>query len=543
MSKKNSVCELHFDADSIEEFYETKMPDGTVHRIKRGRCRIKESAVPTIFPNSPKYLERLAQKIKALSCPDDIGNNSLVAEDCEQSTVPEPKKINFYELVSSVDIIVVPSVFWGITVHANVMICAKWAKKEQNFCLERRVIIDEHLNVKVFLKEKEICDEYSIECAADVSALLQKVENYSLCLGYSENMKYALVTYADEDDAPGTIVSTNWIDFENEICWFPNVTTEKKTKLLLSRESPSENWTQCQVTILKMFNNYLAAVKALNQELASLDIDPERTSRKRRKRYIFLPDGSSCDEDGPRPAKQSPPFVIKSHTPLSPFPESPDPRRSQIGLVERTPDSALSITDGNASAIVDTNSGIKKNIQLMQAQQDLMRDNMKNLSCIINRIESKIDAVLELVERKPSLKLETNELIKLAFLPIGNEEEFQTCNFLLVKISSFRQSLLTSLSVAGGNNVKTFIFNVLQKLMLDDIAELYSFTGEPSMPHTLKNTFEKTEVYNLILEVCRNTFSDTKEPTVREAVRDWLRQAKLRRSQRESRHIKIVHKS
>ncbi|XP_054718712.1 uncharacterized protein LOC129228097 [Uloborus diversus] len=356
-------------------------------------------------------------------------------------------------------------------------------------------------------------------------------------------MKYALVTYADEDDAPG-IVATNWIDFENEICWFPNViTNEKKMKLLLSREPPSENWLQCQVTILKIFNNYSAAAEALNEaeESASLEIDTERTSRKKRKRYIFLPDDSSCDEDEPRPAKQSLPFVIKSYSSLSTFPESAGPRISQINIAETTrqkkPDSALSITDVNASAIVDTSSDINKSIQVIQTQQDLLRDNMKNLSSMVNRIESKIDAVLELVERKPSLKMETMELINMASLPIGNEEEFQTFNSLLAENSSFRQSLLTSLPVAGGRNAKAFIFNVLRKLMLDDIAELYSLTGKPFKHHTSKKSFEKTEVYNLILEVCRITFSDTKEPAVREAICDWLTQAKFRKSRRESRML------
>lgn len=52
----DNVCEKHFDESEIERYFETNMPDGSVHRIKRERILLKKNAIPSIFPDLPQYM-------------------------------------------------------------------------------------------------------------------------------------------------------------------------------------------------------------------------------------------------------------------------------------------------------------------------------------------------------------------------------------------------------------------------------------------------------------------------------------------------------
>ncbi|XP_046483721.1 uncharacterized protein [Neodiprion pinetum] len=49
LSANDSVCELHFHDSDVEKCYQTKMPDGTIHRIERGRYKLKLGAIPSAF--------------------------------------------------------------------------------------------------------------------------------------------------------------------------------------------------------------------------------------------------------------------------------------------------------------------------------------------------------------------------------------------------------------------------------------------------------------------------------------------------------------
>lgn len=54
----DSLCEKHFDETYLNRYFETKLPDGSINQIKRDRIILKNNAVPSIFPDLPKYLTR-----------------------------------------------------------------------------------------------------------------------------------------------------------------------------------------------------------------------------------------------------------------------------------------------------------------------------------------------------------------------------------------------------------------------------------------------------------------------------------------------------
>ncbi|CAH1715345.1 unnamed protein product [Aphis gossypii] len=52
----DSVCEKHFDETCVHRYFETKMADGSIHLIERGRLSLKKNAVPSRFPDLPQSL-------------------------------------------------------------------------------------------------------------------------------------------------------------------------------------------------------------------------------------------------------------------------------------------------------------------------------------------------------------------------------------------------------------------------------------------------------------------------------------------------------
>ena len=64
---------------------------------------------------------------------------------------------------------------------------------------------------------------------------------------------YVIVTFVNEDDTPGIVLST-WIHADSNICYYPNVRTdEMKTKLLKKKVAPEDTWPQYNIKVLKRY--------------------------------------------------------------------------------------------------------------------------------------------------------------------------------------------------------------------------------------------------------------------------------------------------
>ncbi|XP_065202890.1 uncharacterized protein LOC135833158 [Planococcus citri] len=89
----DKVCEIHFKEDEIIRFYETKLTDGTIHRIERDNPRLKPGAVPSIFPNLPKYLsfEVKQRKPPKERKPLQIQKRKRRSHPAEPEPEPEPE--------------------------------------------------------------------------------------------------------------------------------------------------------------------------------------------------------------------------------------------------------------------------------------------------------------------------------------------------------------------------------------------------------------------------------------------------------------------
>lgn len=56
---------------------------------------------------------------------------------------------------------------------------------------------------------------------------------------------------------------------------------------------------------------------------------------------------------------------------------------------------------------------------------------------------------------------------------------------------------MSFLAGIGGKNMKTIITNMLRRIILDNVAELYSLTGK-KMKNSSKKSFIDTETYKII---------------------------------------------
>lgn len=81
LQSHSAVCELHFDERNIERYYPEVRVEGDVVRMKRSVPLLAPDAVPTVFPNLPKYLtKKTPQKRK-----DRSGGESQLAKCARRS--------------------------------------------------------------------------------------------------------------------------------------------------------------------------------------------------------------------------------------------------------------------------------------------------------------------------------------------------------------------------------------------------------------------------------------------------------------------------
>lgn len=90
---------------------------------------------------------------------------SPIDKNADKKHLSEPEEITFNVLVKNLEAILKPNNLWSITEHGKFVMCAKWNK---NYALEKRVVIDCNLNIKVYLKDKEVA-AYNDTCLSDIS--------------------------------------------------------------------------------------------------------------------------------------------------------------------------------------------------------------------------------------------------------------------------------------------------------------------------------------------------------------------------------------
>lgn len=140
--KRHKVCELHFPVEDVLKDYVTKLPDGTEHRIKRGRACLRKGAVPSIFSELDyKQIEHDNKEKKQKK------NEEIILENKESFLSANGEKTKFEEIVILINRIPLPSTFWFANYFKNFIQWTSWSlelnerSKTVRFYADKTVIV------------------------------------------------------------------------------------------------------------------------------------------------------------------------------------------------------------------------------------------------------------------------------------------------------------------------------------------------------------------------------------------------------------------
>lgn len=358
---------------------------------------------------------------------------------------------------------------------------------------------------------------------------------------------YAIVKFIEENDAPG-IVCLHWLDKDNNTCVYPNVrTNEARDRLLKKQVGPSPDWSSCRVKVLQKYNTFKAALQHLSraEETSNLESEDESPGKKRahKRKHLVYP-GEESDEESvsllqPKRAKKSnyipypvPPnehiyavqtreeFIFPEKLPVPPREATPPQQSIYSSQTEELTPSSLHLPSTSFS-----------NQNVINGRLEAW---MADISQKIQRLEGKMDSIINVLtsQRSHIQEHSVEDFNILGALPVTNDGSFMDLNRKLSE-NNFRNLLIKVFVSVGGKDLRSQIHNMLRKVMHDEVAELYSLSGKSTIKNSAKKSFLATNVYNSMFSACRRVFKDqATEVQIKEAIADWLHQAKVRRNRR-----------
>ncbi|XP_046407409.1 uncharacterized protein LOC124172046 [Ischnura elegans] len=213
----NVICELHFQDSDIIRWFETKLPDGTTHRIERNQPALVQDAVPSIFPNLPHYLSKnirprkpptsrtvchecvLGENYPGELLPSDNGVSSgdnneavenvpeasgllLLANAAESREAASFGKLEFSRFINSLDSVKLPGLNWArALVGRNVV----FVRIGHDFVTERSVIIPQDMRVKFIFRGLEVMVPgiERVTDVGDIGPMVMSVDGLRACPG------------------------------------------------------------------------------------------------------------------------------------------------------------------------------------------------------------------------------------------------------------------------------------------------------------------------------------------------------------------------
>lgn len=151
--KIDYVCEQHFDEECLIRYFETKMPDGTIHRIKRDRVSLKSDAVPSIFPNLPQNVKK---KKKKAPCDQVLkSKNSNNFDNVSEEQAIYNTKPSFSDLECKLKTIPLPNEQWFFSRVGKSFVFGELSSNQN---IGKEIVISEELTIQVIyfeLKQKQ----------------------------------------------------------------------------------------------------------------------------------------------------------------------------------------------------------------------------------------------------------------------------------------------------------------------------------------------------------------------------------------------------
>jgi len=175
IKKTSRIYELHFKSEDIIKEDAFLQEDGSVIYVKRKNPKLKEGAVPSIFPTKNiSYYEEIKYENNNVISPEEfsiktsetvsqlaeesipstshVKNKVLQTNELSQSFVPREETGAFsVKNINNAKNIKVPTIYWFANINNNCMMWTCWKNDLSNIL--RRVIIKTNMEVQVSIIE------------------------------------------------------------------------------------------------------------------------------------------------------------------------------------------------------------------------------------------------------------------------------------------------------------------------------------------------------------------------------------------------------
>ncbi|KAF5289943.1 hypothetical protein FQR65_LT11690 [Abscondita terminalis] len=175
--------------------------------------------------------------------------------------------------------------------------------------------------------------------------------------------------------------------------------------------------------------------------------------------------------------------------------------------------------------------GIVFDIEIGRTVEDPIHVVLNAMREQVAKLNAKVDEILN--QRQV---IETNhpdsEYSLLALLPLKTMEEFDSFEFKTENDENHRSLLIKILISCGGKDLRTAVTNMLRRIILDSLAERFSYSGK-MMNDTAKIAFNSKKICYAIVVAARKLFKHATEDHIRGIMCSWFQQAKTRENRRQ----------
>ncbi|XP_049513943.1 uncharacterized protein LOC125941065 [Dermacentor silvarum] len=197
LERNAAVCELHFDPQFVSRHFE-HIINGELVRLERGRPFLQPDAIPTIFPNVPKYLSKPVPKKR--NPKERLDPQFAPPQKKSRIDVSSPDTSDETPMLAadSVDYqnVIMPSNQWGKHVFSEspLLVAYSVCLPGPNMSLlhaQKLVLFrggDSMIEHQVFVRGVEL----SLDEHCDPASLLQAVDSMQLCSGAVRSVEFPL---------------------------------------------------------------------------------------------------------------------------------------------------------------------------------------------------------------------------------------------------------------------------------------------------------------------------------------------------------------
>ncbi|KAF5272402.1 hypothetical protein FQR65_LT17404 [Abscondita terminalis] len=330
-------------------------------------------------------------------------------------------------------------------------------------------------------------------------------------------MDFAVVTFIEEDDAPG-IIHTNWMDDKEEFCYYPSskVSEAKKQKYIIKRKNPEIDWEKHPIRVLNKYSTFVNAKGHLSEAEMTDNIDDENnevaTVRKRKHKHIVLP-GEENEVTEPVKKKEQPKNNSEKQLyPVPPRTTSPTSSMFDVSSLDseevhevRRPLSRGSTFSQSDTFTSKSTPGHGEELEQLKNNHSLIWQTLDQYTRTPKSIENKLDRLL--------IHFQSGEGLPKSLTQNTDERIDDTPSLLTMPTS--------------GNNLKGYICKLLGKILSDELAEAFSLTGKTRHSTESKMSFQATSLYKYIYEISLKKFSNGDDTTLRGAISDLVHASQI----------------